>query len=468
MLETLQYRNKLNKIISMIALIILLIILLWIVIPSGKIGKSNWIVFFTFYVNGIIWLGFVLYEVKNRPYSFAMLHWSFCLLFFFFSAIVQYSYNKFPWVGYRSDGVLIKTNLILLLWTFSVFIGQHVRVAGVKKIGKSSKSSILNKSVICEKFVKLFIILSFGIMLWRMRTIGITNLLARATSSYSVSENSSISLLLDKCMQAFSYFTAAISIILYKSKKAKWQEAIISCIFLMISYPPTGIARYAAAAIYLGIMLSFFDSLKKTNGFIFIFLGAFALVLPLLNSFRYLAFNRVDLIEVLKNVINSFSVSWLAGDYDAYTLLTLAIEHVENNGITWMRQFVGVALFWVPRVLWQTKPVGSGHYIAQQLGWSFQNLSCPLPAEAFLNAGYIGVMVFGIIIGKVSFYLDSIYWYGDDENARVIDVIYPVILLLFFFMCRGDLLSSTAYMTAYIFVGLLMTSINRYQIKKSY
>ena len=152
---------------------------------------------------------------------------------------------------------------------------------------------------------------------------------------------------------------------------------------------------------------------------------------------------------------------WLAGDYDAYTMLTLAIDYVSTRGTTWMRQLVGVIFFWMPRAIWKNKPVGSGYFIAEQLGWSFKNLSCPLPGEAYINLGFIGILLFAISIGKIMKFLDNCYWCRDNEDNRRIDVLYPVIMMLFFFMCRGDLLSSAAYMVAYIVVGYIMCSVNK-------
>lgn len=184
-------------------------------------------------------------------------------------------------------------------------------------------------------------------------------------------------------------------------------------------------------------IVDIFGKIKKENIFIFILLGAFSFVLPVLNAFRNLAFNEVDLFETLKDITDNFSTMWLAGDYDAYTMLTLAIDHVSTNGVTWMRQLVGVALFWVPREIWKNKPVGSGYFIADNLGWAFKNLSCPLPGEAYINLGIVGVFFFAFIIGKIMKFLDSCYWYQNNKDDGQISVLYPVTMIMFFFMCRG-------------------------------
>ena len=452
-------RRKLAvKFVSYFVLLLIILLLIWIVIPSGHVSRHNWLVITTFFVNGILWTSLLLYEVGKHPYSFSIIHWTFFLLFFFFAAIVQYMNNYFPWIKYRSDDVLINANLMLMLWTLGIVIGRYTRIPTVEHQSKLKEK--LSCSVECNHTL-ILVAITIAIALIRIKTVGFANLLSRGTSSYSASDNGSISMLVEKCMQATSYFLTAIVILTYKKRKCSIGALIISGGCLLIAYPPTGIARYAAAAIYFGLLLTFSEKLKTKNIFIFILLGAFSFVLPVLNVFRHLAFSQVDLSSALKNVTDNFSTMWLAGDYDAYTMLTLAIDYVSTRGTTWMRQLVGVIFFWMPRAIWKNKPVGSGYFIAEQLGWSFKNLSCPLPGEAYINLGFIGVLLFAILIGKIMRFLDSCYWCRDNEDNRRIDVLYPVIMMLFFFMCRGDLLSSAAYMVAYIVVGYIMCSVNK-------
>ena len=450
-------RNSTKRFLSYFALLFIIILLLWIVTPSHII-RNNWLVMVTFLINGVLWTCLLLYEVSKHPYSFSVIHWTFFLLFFFFAAIVQYMNNEFPWIDYRSDSVLIRANLILTLWTFGVIVGQNTRILMAKR--KSRLKEKLTSRIECNHIMAT-VAIAMIIALVRVKTIGLSNLLSRGTSSYSVSDNGAISMLIEKCMQATSYFSTAIIVLAYKKRKCGLGAMIASMGCLLIAYPPTGIARYAAAAIYLGILLTYSEKLKKENIFIFILLGAFSFVLPVLNAFRNLAFNEVDLFETLKDIIDNFSTMWLAGDYDAYTMLTLTVDHVTTSGITWMRQFVGVLFFWVPRAIWKNKPVGSGYFVADQLGWTFKNLSCPLPGEAYINLGVIGVLLGGILIGKIMRFLDNCYWYRDKEDDRRIDVVYPVTMMMFFFMCRGDLLSSAAYMVAYIVVGYIMSYVYR-------
>ena len=357
-----------------------------------------------------------------------------------------------PWIRYRNDEIIVDTNIVLFFWTIGIVIGS------ITMTSKKAKHRALSKSLNCSiefKSVVIAVGIAIAIMLWRVKNVGFFNLLFRGTSSYSISDNSSISLLISNIMQAMTYFSTVITIQAYKKKETGVIPFLICVRCLVVSYPPTGISRYATA-IYMWIMLTLFDLLKKNYLFIFILLGGFSFVLPLVNAFRNVAFEQVNLSNVGSRIVDYFSTMWLAGDYYAYTMLTLVIDAVSHHGCTWMRQLLGVVLFWVPRGLWKNKPTGSGYYVAEQLGWSFMNISCPLPGAAYINLGFVGVIVFSILIGRLIKYIDVLYWNNHNDEIWRINLIYPVTMFFFFFMSRGDLLSSTAYMTAYVVVGLFL------------
>ena len=454
--------------IGMYILIVMIGIMSLITIPIGNFERHNSLVIITFLINGIIWFALLLAEVSKRPYSFRLMHWFFCLLFFFYAPVLQYAYDRFPWVAIRQDEVLVDSNLLLLFWTLAVLAGTKIRIK--KGMGEKSKNSFIvvhwNN---LDRIVPALTIISFLIFLYRVVTIGPQNLLARATSSgEEISGNSSLNMLIEHTMQAMSYFAASISILSWKENQYKKRNIILAAantLFLVVSYFPTGLSRYAMAAIYGGILLTFSGKLlKKGRLFLQLFLAAFLVVLPFLNAFRNTAFSDVDILASFQNVLTNLSDVWLAGDYDAYTMLTLAVEYVQKNGLTWGRQLLGVVLFWVPRSVWITKPVGSGHMLATNLGWSFTNLSCPLPAEMLLNFGWLGIIVGGYFLGKLIAYLDKMYWKNvslTGREPRRIDPLYHCIIFFFFFMCRGDLLSSVAYMMSYIAVWVIVISVTK-------
>lgn len=450
--------------LGLYVLIVMIVIMTFITIPIGDFQRNNPFVILTFLANGAVWFALLLGEVSRHAYSLLMMHWLFCLLFFFYAPVVQYAHNQFPWISVRSDEVLLTANFLLFCWTIALLAGSRIRISNrrISSHRANESSAFFKPWDNIEKMVPILTFLNLVILSFRLVTVGPQNLLARATSGMDLGDNSSLNLLLGHTMQAISYFAATISILSWKKNSHSVYHSLLAAtnvVFLIVAYFPTGLSRYAMAAVYGGVLLTFSNRLKRGRIFMQLFLAAFLIVLPFLNAFRNTAFSDVNIFQSLQNIITNLGDVWLAGDYDAYTLLTMVIDHVQTDGLTWGYQLLGVLLFWVPRRFWPTKPVGSGHMVATAKGWSFTNLSCPLPAEMYINFGLAGIFLLGFFIGKALTKLDNKYWGSADRTGnhpRYIDPLYHCLAFFCFFVSRGDLLSSTAYVVAYIAIWIVI------------
>ena len=66
--------------------------------------------------------------------------------------------------------------------------------------------------------------------------------------------------------------------------------------------------------------------------------------------------------------------------------------------------------------------------------------------------GIIGVIIFAVAIWFIIKYLDTIYWNIQKEKTKsvnVITILYPFYLWFFFFIFRGDLMSSFSYIVGF-------------------
>ena len=454
--------KKLLKIFSLIVLLVMLIAMLMIAVPWQNFPKKDITVIITFILNGMLWGLLLFYELNKRAYSLLIIHWLFCFLFFFCIAFSQYMYGIFPLVVLRSDDLILETNFFLLAWTVLVWAGYHL---------VCSKQRKMNTSI---KLIRIPLWLTFGLTsftlvntVYRVITVGFVALLSRATAEISYGmEASSASLLITHMLQAFAFFATIFTFVFYKQTHKGFFLVCVTSVCLLISYFPTALSRNAAATIYGGLLLIAFSSLRKNRVFIVVLLSAFLIVLPFLNAFRGASFEDINMLESMRRVFVHLQDGWLAGDYDAYAMLTLTLEHIQFYGITWGRQLLGVFLFWVPRSLWFAKPIGTGAFVSTQLGWNFTNLSAPLPAEGLINFGWMGLLV-AIVLGKLMKKLDETYWEKLDpsgKRVRAYDLLYPVLIMFFFFMNRGDLLSSFAFTMAYVTVWWVLCKCCR-QIK---
>lgn len=454
--------------ISILLLIVSLLVITCLSIPDDGSRKCNSLVLFTFVINGALWMFLLLNEVKHHAYSFKMMHWAFCLLFFFVAAIVQYISDSFPWVGKRNDSILIQTNMILIAWTVSVLVGS--KFGQVVPRGRFTKLSIGVWHGF-RKWIPVLTLVSILNLIYRINAIGLMNLFSRSTSIVQYADSSSAALLIGKVVQSVVYISTVLSILSWKKSHNGMGWIAVNTLCLVMSYFPTGVARYIAAMIYMGLMLTCSRRLKIGREFILLFLCAFMIGLPFLNFFRNLAFSEVMLTEAFRDAVSDISGMWLSGDYDAYTMMSLMVEHVGRDTSTWGRQFLGVLLFWVPRAWWPEKPVGSGYYVSKSMGMTFNNVCCPLPGEGMINFGVPGVIAFGLFVGFIITRIDRLYWGSMDctgQKLRYIDVVYPAACILFFFMSRGDLMSSFAYMMALVVVWYILMILSRLRIGRGY
>ena len=86
-------------------------------------------------------------------------------------------------------------------------------------------------------------------------------------------------------------------------------------------------------------------------------------------------------------------------------------KYVEEFGISWGNQLLGAILFFVPRSIWPSKPLGTGHTAIVALDQHyFSNVSAPLIAEGYVNFGIVGVVLFALAAGWIFRKLDSAFW----------------------------------------------------------
>lgn len=203
----------------------------------------------------------------------------------------------------------------------------------------------------------------------------------------------------------------------------------------------------------------------KTGAFLtFCIIIGVLFIIPLINVGRY-NFTIITSIEALKlnhpiNILKS-------GDFDAYANIVHTIHYVQENGVTWGRQLLGSVFFFIPRTIWLNKPVGSGHVVAKYFYFPNFNVSSPLQAEALINFGIIGFPIFAMIFGRILRNVDDCYKNRinqlriNPDSLAFIDVVYPFWLGFVFFISRGDLMSSFAYMVGFTLAGLPLIILSK-------
>lgn len=272
-----------------------------------------------------------------------------------------------------------------------------------------------------------------------------------SNTGVSYSSNGSLSMVISQVSAGIVYFTVILSLVMYKKNKKNILYAWINCFLLVLSYFPTGIARFAVAVLYLGAMLTFFTKFRKNRIFVLLFICAYAILLPFLSAFR-IESASLNIGNIIRNIFINLVQNWLQFDYDAYTIFTLTLEHVDKFGTFGGIHILSDLLWWVPRSIWPGKALSGSYEVATERNL-FSNLSFPFPALGYIDGGVFGLFFLGIIVGLIMKKIDNCYWLKLSENEksfRAIDILYPCVVIYWFFMCRGDIFYILGYLSCYV------------------
>jgi len=249
------------------------------------------------------------------------------------------------------------------------------------------------------------------------------------------------------------YFIQPIGIFIFLLAKQRGVKHKVSLLFLgllaVLSAPPTGMPRFATACLYLPVVMVYFPFLQKKNRLIILILFGLFIIFPLLNNFRRFSIGQE--IDFFRN----FDTMLLSGDYDAFQNLMYVIKY---NIITYGEQLFGVLFFFIPRSIWTSKPIGSGFFIADKLSLNFNNISMPFFGEAFINFGFIGIILFALLLGYIVAKFDRYFW-DNYKNDNFYNIYYYILIGLLFYTLRGDLINSFAYFVSFSIIYILFSKL---------
>lgn len=448
---------KLKKSIKIIIVLITLFATILLILPYNSPKSLTMLEFIIFSIIGVISIINIITEFRKYSISLNLMHWIFILFFFVLAPVVQISFDYKPWGIYQSSQEIVFSCLLIFIWIIFYKIGNFVPKKVFFKPVKNYSKKNLSK-------LNMFImtLLSFVCTIIIVKLVGFNNLFSRATSGLNIegANSKTIGILISNCSKAYITFVCSILLVeLIRKNLNSRKYLFINVVFLLITCFPTAMARNKTAIIYFGLflILLYINPRKFKSSIlpILLFLGGFIIIFPAINVFRTVDFKNASFTESIVNTLDSFTKNYLSGDYDAFSVIGDVTKYVKGESITYGYQLLGCFLFFIPRSVWHSKPYGSGQIVFEWLNQSFTNISCPLISEGYINFGILGVCLFAFIFGFLATYIDRNFWNEisvGEVNVDFVVLIYPYLLTSFFFMMRGDLMSTWAYTFAFIFI----------------
>ena len=364
-----------------------------------------------------------------------------------------------------NDYLIIKTNILVLLFNIVFFVFYRYFNAIKNKVVSYKKNKNLPFHII------VFFVLSIVIFILNFNHIQSEYL----NSNYFDLEGTSKSSLLIRekiiLMVPFMAFIMAIGYLRITKKSKNYYYILFVTILLLVLVllikNPLTEKRNALGPIYITLIFLILPRLLNTNFKILVFLFmSMIIVFPTISLITHSGYSLEQLLNNPKLFLkkaneHGITNTFTSLNYDAFINFSASIEYAEKNSLSYGRQLSGGLFFFVPRKVWENKPISSGEFIGNYLRdnygdkYSFTNLSNPYVSEGYLNFGILGIIIFAILL---AFFMSRMTnWVNGNDPLKKAASFYAAIHLIFFL--RGDFTNGFAFLFATFIVILVIPKL---------
>ena len=313
-------------------------------------------------------------------------------------ALVQIQSRQFPFGSTYSGSELNRGFLVLALGQLCLTVGVGIIALRRRRSGARGTVTLpLNRARIAIRLAVLFAFVGVFLAVLAGPSVLFT---ARFDESTTVSETESMAAQAAFVARSFTLVALLLTVIATKfvagrSRPRGVTAALVftASVALVVNFP-LALPRFQLLGVGLALLVLLFDFRRPlvkglfTAGATFFVLYVFASVKDLRSGLS------------LEKSLNSDKTSYLlTADFDSYKQIVDTVIYFSSASYRWGENFLGVALFWVPRSWWEDKPIHTGEVVSKGLGYPFTNVSNPLPAEGFASWGIIGTVVVLLIAG---------------------------------------------------------------------
>lgn len=410
-------------------------------------------------------LSFVIGRGKSELFDYVL--WLFVYAFVALPMVAQISTATFPSTtpGIAQDLIFPTVVLIALSIPFLEIgraVGKRVAQSQVHEGVRSSREALtisLNRSAWLAVF-------GLAVSAFYISRVGLAALLSNRqtlSDARAVVFGDPTSAAIVSSLATLPLLVAVHAIVLGNRKLrvlgAKPRFRILSLVSLIVLLLEVNLAtssRYMLGTVLLSLVVLFGAFATRARARLTMVIVAAVMLV----GFPYFgALNRREGSSAA-DVLTGIDALTQSGDYDSFAQIVNSMQVVHMQGVA-PQQLLGPLLFWVPRSIWDSKPIDTGVLIGSAKGYFFTNLSAPVWAEGFVAASWLGslllIFTVGFIIGRVSVPLMAqIDEHGPLAISGAILSFYLMILL------RGSLLQASASL-AVILLSVAWVSTRRAQ-----
>lgn len=389
--------------------------------------------------------------LRNEQRIMEMTFWLFGYIFMGVVPFVQILANRYPWAGSYGEDTVRACLLMILLGMFAYRIGVRIASRGSPS-PRAHRAVTLSAGAYvafsCAAIAAAVVLLALS--------HGFQSLFLPRNANVSVYDTKAQGLIFNQFIRVPVFVCLLLGLVLWKLGELKrlWQRGftvVLAAVNLVVANPiSTPRLWFGSVMLALAMMLVPW----RKNAYFYWIAGYLVLFMAV---FPYADLFRNDLNAKLETQKMS-QVMTDKGDYDAFQMVLNTSQYVDEFGPTEGKQLMGAIFFWVPRSVWADKPVGSGQFVAQQMGYSFTNLSSPLWAEAYINFGYPGIagmfLLYGYLTGRLQ---RRFLATRKNDGFTHYHALVPFLSAYQFFLLRGDLMNGIAYLSVFLMLIYALT-----------
>lgn len=310
------------------------------------------------------------------------------------------SINRFPFFNFSyPPDIRVSAAAMVALFMVAVAIGY----AGTSKAAGLTQSLPQNGQVMRNNVLLALVLtlVSLVSLVLYVGTVGIAGALGNRSTVDIVIQDATTGNLLIGLPRIITFLPVVYGTLLIKFGNRKRLGAgllIVNTPILLVVNFPLALPRFQVFGAMLLFVLLTLDfkkvSYRSLLSIAYVF-GAFV-AMPVLNHFSREGgtFQTLDVQQVTSSYFST-------GDFDGYQSMANAIVYVDRFGLEGGLQLLSAILFFVPRSIWPDKAQPTGSITAEAAGYTFTNISQPLPSEFYVDFGWAGVVLGGILLGIV-------------------------------------------------------------------
>lgn len=351
--------------------------------------------------------------------------------------------NIFPFYS-MSYGFDEQLYAAFILFIFSIFFWFGFFI---KKSKISKKYFFSDKEVNQFRFF-LVLSISFIFLLASILSFGIDSFMVKRGDfdREIFGQDSSIRELFLSSIKALS-FACLFYLIIYRKKLNNyiyWVYFFVACVLFFIINFPLSLPRFILFSYVIAIFCYYFKPTlrNKLNVLLAFAIGITTLFPYMSHITRGEGDFQLDLFKYYQS----------SGDFDGFQSIINTVIYVNTYGFSYGNQIISSILSFIPRSIWASKADPTGSVAASAAGYEYVNISAPLPAEFFIDFGFIGLICISFLFGFILRSFDQRILEGFNSHLKYIMSI--IILSLIVIISRGSLLAiiNTVYAEIFIFI----------------